>query len=720
MSFAHPEFLWALLLGLIPILIYYLLRFRALRVNWGANYVLERALERLQKTWNIEHLILMSLRVLACLLIVLAFARPRGEAGSGGGPESHHVVFLDGSYSMRATDGEASRWEKAIAALKRLAKTWDRGDTWSLCVLDGEPRWPVENAAISDGSDAAAALDALEPAEASASLASALAELRDRLPRGSAEIVVVADNQASTWEGVDQTALPPELDAKLFWLNPLPELRENIAVTRVEPAARRALAGHAVPVYVGVRSFAPERVEDLQLELLVDGTFDSRRTISLLPGQERTLRMRAVLEEPGAHRIAVRLARDELPFDDQHVAGIDVSEKLQVTVLREEKRSGKFDSAWSFLEVVQNAEKVAAESAASAPAGSVAWRLGTGDPANAGLAESDVVLLDSGRPVTPELARALEAYVDGGGGLLLAPGPRTPRKRWNDRLGGRDLLAARLGPMRNRPIDGDDHLALAPQTLAPSMLGAFRDSGLDLGEARFYRWFAPGSTSGDARVLARFDDHKPWALERGGRIGRVVQTMSGLNGRGNNLIVREFFLPLIYRLAQQAAAGGIHPRTLARGEAARLRLESPEDVEAVTFGPLTAQPEPVETESRDGAALAQVERELASGAYQMLVVRERQNRRVYFGVQGERVDSDLAPVSAAHKKAFKEGLDLREATSWKKLESLRAQGQLGREWQHWVLIAALIVLIGEMVFQRRFAPVPRGRRGGATTGVRGG
>ena len=58
MNFFYPSFLWALSLGAIPIIIYYLMRFRSLKVDWGATYVLERALQRLRKKLYLEQLIL--------------------------------------------------------------------------------------------------------------------------------------------------------------------------------------------------------------------------------------------------------------------------------------------------------------------------------------------------------------------------------------------------------------------------------------------------------------------------------------------------------------------------------------------------------------------------------------------------------------------------------------------------------------------------------------
>ena len=61
-SFVNPHLLWALPLAAAPVIIYFLMRFRAVAVPWGADYVLERALERLRKKLFLDQVLLMAPR----------------------------------------------------------------------------------------------------------------------------------------------------------------------------------------------------------------------------------------------------------------------------------------------------------------------------------------------------------------------------------------------------------------------------------------------------------------------------------------------------------------------------------------------------------------------------------------------------------------------------------------------------------------------------------
>ena len=76
LSFVNPYLLWAMPLAAAPLVIYFLMRFRAVTVPWGADYVLQRAIQRLKKTRSLDQILLMALRTLAAAAIVLAIARP--------------------------------------------------------------------------------------------------------------------------------------------------------------------------------------------------------------------------------------------------------------------------------------------------------------------------------------------------------------------------------------------------------------------------------------------------------------------------------------------------------------------------------------------------------------------------------------------------------------------------------------------------------------------
>ncbi len=709
MSFLNPSYLWVLPAGLIPIIIYYLMRYRSLRVDWGANYVLERALERLRKKLYLDQIILLALRVLACLAIVLAFARPasRSKSATVTGTGVHHVLLVDPSYSQLAGPEGSSRWERATETMRQLVSTWGRGETWSLYVMGREPGWRVEGRTVASAADSRAVIDEIGIEEASSSLSKAMEAVAEKFPAGeNVEVFVFADDQASTWEQMDRIAPPTAGEASVYWVNPPIESRGNLAVTSVQFSHERVLVDHPVRVFASVRNFGDEPVSDAPAEVLIDGAFYAREAVSLLPGQEGWISFDTRFDEPGAHYVTVRLGDDALTFDNSMSAGVKVSEAFDVLVLRDENVEEKFASAWGFLEILGRIEEMTAEDDEPLfTMGPLRLSLCEGECPAERLETADVVLLDGGRTLDAALAAKLKAFVADGGGLVLAAGENVNPARWNELLSAAGLLPAPLERARVESIGGERYASLARSEFELPAMRAFEtlEDG-DIANAKFYSWYEFGEPAPETEVLMRLADRTPFLLRRREGLGSVLLMGSGLSGRGNNLIVREFYFPLVFALFSEAASGGVYPRTVPTGETIRVRVTDTTGVKGMTFDLPGAQAAvPLDPQEVDGELRASaVGGSPVTGLASVLVVRAGGSERVWYGVQGRRVDSDIRAVDAAALARAAERLNITEAADWRQLdETLRAQRR-GAEWHHWAMIALLALLIGEMLMQRRF------------------
>ncbi|MDP6355757.1 MAG: BatA domain-containing protein, partial [Planctomycetota bacterium] len=198
--FLNPTYLYALPLGLIPIIIYYLMRYRSLKVVWGANYVLERALERLKKQLYLDQIILLALRTLVCLGLVLLFARPvaRQHDSVVSSTGIHRVIILDGSYSMRAGETGNTRWDRSTEAMHELVKTWGRGEKWSLLLIGKEPEWIVDSAIVETPEASLELIRRIKTSESRAALAKSLEAAATKFANESVELYLFVDDQAST------------------------------------------------------------------------------------------------------------------------------------------------------------------------------------------------------------------------------------------------------------------------------------------------------------------------------------------------------------------------------------------------------------------------------------------------------------------------------------------------------------------------------------------
>lgn len=703
-QFVNPGYLWALLLGLIPIIIYYLMRFRSLRVTWGANYVLERALERLRKKLYWDQIILLILRILACLAIVLAFARPLSRRqGATGDP--HYLLIVDSSYSMLAGPEGQSRWDQARDLMKRLTATWGRTSAWSILQVGETLDWTLESAGVQTPEKSAAQIEALTIGESAADLAKAVKEAADRMGKLEPRVFIFADDQASTWSNMARIERPFGDDASLVWVNPPLRRRENLAVTAVRVGGERALVRHPIRIFVAVRNFGREPVRDVPVKVLADGVFVKKERISLLPGQEGWLHVDLSFGKAGSHTVGAQLAADALEFDNRASAALEVVEQLRLVVLRDPAKTGKFDSAWEFLNVLgRTQEMVDDDEMPVFTSGPLAVSLVEGSPTAEKLAAADVVVLDGGQPLTPELADLLRDYVRSGGSLVLAADEGVDRGQWNELLGKADLLPARLGRRHVEPLGSDKFQSLGRNDFASPELRAFEtaEDG-DLGKAKFYHWHEFEDLHQSASVLATFTTREPFAVTRRFRPGAVTLLATGLSGGSNNLIVREFFPALAYRLFSGTAAGSLYPRTIGRGEGIGLRLPPGKSVEAATFSFAGGEPVALTpTKLGAGQQLVVPGGSPVSGLSSILLAADPEPTRVWYGVQGERVDSDLSALSPARQANILERAGIIEVNDWAALSEIVEGSRTGNELQHLVLAALMLILFGEMLMQLRF------------------
>jgi hypothetical protein len=128
------------------------MRFRSLRVPWGADYILERALARQRRKVYWDQVILLALRALVVMALVVAFARPQSgkKKELGGDGTVLRIMLVDVSYSMLASDGAQNRRDAAFDTMRELVSKWERGSPWSLYMLDSQPDWVVDQKDVVD------------------------------------------------------------------------------------------------------------------------------------------------------------------------------------------------------------------------------------------------------------------------------------------------------------------------------------------------------------------------------------------------------------------------------------------------------------------------------------------------------------------------------------------------------------------------------------------
>ncbi|MEI7820299.1 MAG: BatA domain-containing protein [Verrucomicrobiota bacterium] len=727
MSFLNPLLLFGGLAIASPIIIHLLAKKQIKRVVWAAMRFLKVTVDRNKRKMNIEDILLLILRCLILALLAFALARPSlREGGFGGfGGDEAAILLVDNSGSMSATDGAVSRFEKAQKAAGQILDGLPAGSRVAVWLVSDTVRESVSEPAR----DLALARKSIREAkrtdqgtEWQPALRRAV-EVLKKQPGVHKHIYAVTDGQAAGWKGVGEIrtqleAVKREMRATLVLTTEGEQ--GNLGITDVRLATALPTVNQPLRFEVSVANFGPAEAGGVAVSLAIDDEPPAEeQMLDTIPvgGAPKSLSLFATFREPGFHTVTARLHSDRCPFDDQRSFALRVIDEVNVLLVDGDPGAEPRDSEVFYL---RNAlTPVPAE---LRDRFFIKTRTVTGvEFEKTALRDFDAVVLANVVDLSPIAADALQAYVRGGGGLLVFPGSRISVPFYNGLLlGERSLLPAAFGPVRGENFDEtraerpDKVFRLQAKDYAHRIVELWKDpaSG-SLASAQFYRAFTlqPAKQSdvpGDAglpAVVLSFADGEPAVMERPFGLGRVVQFSSTADGAWNDLPVRPIFLPLMHR-----TLGFLLART---GDRLNVRAGTPfthtvtaeRAGKSYTVTEPGAKPGTSSTRTvmvKSGAPQIEQADSSVAGAYAVHFTEETGNA-VRFAAASDPGESDLHELSAADLTALG---TVARIVRWTPEADLR--GQMERErngtelWLPFALLAIGLV-VAETLLGNRFS-----------------
>jgi von Willebrand factor type A domain/Aerotolerance regulator N-terminal len=727
----------AMLIGLagvaIPIVIHLLNRRNDPVVDWAAMQFLEFS-PRERRRLNLAELLLMLARMALLALVALALARPfwtpraagapsdasAETTGNGSGTRRDVVLVLDGSDSMGRLSGGSTPRDRAIAWARAFVKRLRPGDSVAVLVAKDRVRSLVDPPSFDLGRVDKALAEA-PAARGSSDLPSALGEafrVLERTGNPGRDVVVLSDGRRSAWRPGDvgrwsllrdlrrRMPVPPRIWVPSFSEPDGPDdSAPDGSVGPLELSRSVLTPGLPVEVTAAIANAGPGPMTR-PAELVVDGKLvpGSSRVVGPIPaGGKMPVTFRTEFSRAGSHLVAVRLApdADPLPVDDEAARPVTVASALPVLLVDGEPGLEPLSGETDFLR------------AALAPTGdpSPLVRASTveGRDFRAEMLKGKrVVVLANLDRLGPELSAAVAAFVESGGGLLIAPGDRLDADALNERLGrdGKGWLPARIGPLKGDPAKRQSVAHPAPRTFDGPALGPLgQGEAPALGEADLFAYRVLEPAPG-ASVAARLDTGDPWVVERPYGKGRVAILAGAIDAEGGTLPVNPDFVPWAHELIAHLAAGAEGPRSIKPGEPLTFDLDpSPSpSVKALTLTtPSGATVElPV---ARLGQTARVRHAETSEPGIYRLALPGPPGSSLYAAVSGDDLEADPTPLEAAEAEVLAQGWPLAfDADPARLADHLLAADRARRnEFWHGLILAALAALCVEVWLTRQMA-----------------
>ncbi len=351
MGFLATWAFWGLAGISLPILAHLLHRFRMKETRWAAMRFLEEALKEQRSKLRVNDLLLLLLRILALVLLVLAFARPffgQPAATAGGGVAT--MLLLDVSASMGASSGGLERMEVARDRAREVLDAISPETPVGLLLVSGQVETVVGTPTLERGR-IRQAIEAARPNNRGTDLPGALQTAAESLNAfNEGRVVLISDLQTSAFRQPPTLATLegnyPRITFELLAVGePNPE---NLAISEVRLATGATALSGQTTVEIEVRNLGPVPIRSIPVRLALDGQPPSAETTitSLASGASELVTLPVLVEGTGFHIVEASLTGDAFTADNRRALAFEVVEPLPVLLvadpIRPDNRSGLF------------------------------------------------------------------------------------------------------------------------------------------------------------------------------------------------------------------------------------------------------------------------------------------------------------------------------------------------------------------------------------------
>ena len=486
MQFLNPALLAGALLFAVPLVIHLLNRQRHKKRPWAAMEFLLRAYQKQRNRLRNENLLLLLLRCLVPIVLALAIARPVLQAAAGllgGSVVVHHVVLVDGSYSMgMRQDGGQSPFDKARTLVGRLLDGFEasteRNDKVTLVLAGTRPRFLARgDLALQTARNQW--LQMQKPEDAGGDLGEALRQVVDAVEETNdpeVQVYVFSDQQQhalgaalTSPAGGDKpkqpaAPAPPNAAAgaaspadpapaasdladtlrdhveqlqkrpgtQVHWIDVGPFASgktggtvDNVQLTDLRISQPAAVLRSAVEVVATIRNRG-QAAQNVEVTLDVDGAEPMRKLVAVPAGGEGEADFQLSFREPGKRRVRASLTNDVLAADDERFLVVDVRERIRVLLVDGEANGDPLLAYRTVFQSVLDPDPTALPTFAVETVDTVALLGGQCTPKN-----HDVVVLADVERLNNRAAAALVEALQAGRGLFVAFGERTDADSFN-------------------------------------------------------------------------------------------------------------------------------------------------------------------------------------------------------------------------------------------------------------------------------------------------
>ena len=397
MGFLYPDFLFAWLLMVVPVIIH-LFNFRKFKKVYFTNVQFLKDIEiQTLSTQKLKERLILAARMLAIFFLVLAFAQPfiKSNEQEASFQKSIISIYLDNSYSMEAVNKNGSLLDEGKRKIKELVEAYQLNDRFQLVTNDFDGK----QQRLLNKDELLEELNNIKVSPITRNYQVVVYRqqeilMNEKQVKRVAYLISDFQKQAD-WKAKINIDSTIKLNAIPLLSNELP----NISIDSVyflspihQPKGKEKLV-------FKVSNHSNEKVENIPYTLTINGIQKSLGSLSMKPNTSSLDTLEFSGLQAGWQRAEISLKDFPITFDDQLKFTFEVKQKLPVLAVYQNSpiKNVSFayqtDAFFDFQEVNESQINYSA------------------------LAKQQLIILENLKTVSSGLAQQLKQYVVNGGNL---------------------------------------------------------------------------------------------------------------------------------------------------------------------------------------------------------------------------------------------------------------------------------------------------------------
>ena len=410
MQFSNPLFLYGIGAIAIPILIH-LFNFRRYKTTYFSNVkLLQEILQKTKRESQLQHLIVLLLRVLGIVALAFAFAQPylpnlKFATQSG----TIISVFVDNSFSMEAQTQQTSLLNEAVDAAKKVAGAFSYNDEFVLITND----FSAQEAQILNKDEFLLRLDDIEITPNSKNLGQIIhfnQNIINKSQKAQKLAYFISDFQKNQF---DFTPLQHDTTLLSFLLPVENKGMNNISMDSCWFDMPVFQVGYNVGVTVRIKNNSPEEVVKLPVKLYINNEQRALGAVDIKPKSYTDYTLNYTIQHSGIQAGMLEIYDTPITFDDRFYFLYEVAPSASIITIQDKIKNRYLQALYGtdslFRYEAMNVNQINYSAFISA----------------------QLIILDQIEAISSGLAAELEKYVQNGGILAIFPAEKMNVPLWS-------------------------------------------------------------------------------------------------------------------------------------------------------------------------------------------------------------------------------------------------------------------------------------------------